>query len=97
MVPILYVYSPTPQRLRSIDPGEMMDIRNRLPLDFRAAASHADADASADLDAATLRELMAEGHTRDAVAALLHMLTRLANCGLDAGAPPLLQSARSEV
>lgn len=78
-------------------PGEMMDIRNRLPMDFRTGPSRGDAGLPADVDAAVIRELMADGHTRDAVAALLHLLTRLANCGLDAGAPPLLRSARSEV
>jgi hypothetical protein len=74
-----------------------MDMRNRLPLDFRAGATSGDAGLPADIDSAVVRELMADGHTRDAVAALLHLLTRLANCGLDAGAPPLLRSARSEV
>jgi hypothetical protein len=72
----------------------MMDIRNRLPMEFRK--SH-DGDRHPDMDGDVVRELMAEAHTRDAVAALLHLLTRLANCGLDAGAPPLLRSARSEV
>ena len=68
-----------------------MDIRNRLPADFTGASRAA--DGGAELDAA-VRELLAEGHTRDAVNTLLHLLTRLANCGLDAGAPPLLQRSK---
>ena len=74
-----------------------MDMLNRLPLEFRAAAHDAEAGSNGDIDTSLVRELMADGQTRDAVAAMLHLLTRLANCGLDAGAPPLLRSARSEV
>lgn len=74
-----------------------MDMLNRLPLEFRAAAQDAEAGSNGDIDTSLVRELMADGQTRDAVAAMLHLLTRLANCGLDAGAPPLLRSARSEV
>ena len=68
-----------------------MDIRNRLPPEFRNAAALQE-----ETERASARNL-AESHTRDPVAALLHLLTRLANCGLDAGAPPLLKSVRSEV
>lgn len=34
---------------------------------------------------------------RDSIAGLLHLLTRLANCGMDAGAPPLLKSRHPEL
>lgn len=66
-----------------------MDYRNRLPAEYRSAARPLDADRTHLIEGTTL---LAEAHTRDAVAALLHMLTRLANCGLDAGAPPLLRA-----
>jgi hypothetical protein len=73
----------------------MMEIRNRL-INSGSSSMPVGSVRSAD-EAAAVREIMAEAHTRDAVAALLHLLTRLANCGLDAGAPPLMQSVRSEV
>ena len=69
-----------------------MQYRNRLPAEFRTALAPKNTDDPRGLEAAAVRELLADGHTRDAAAALLRLLTRLANCGLDAGAPPLLQS-----
>ena len=74
-----------------------MHMRNRLPPDFCTSIVSVPASGRPAADAAAMRDLMAEAHTRDAVTALLHLLTRLANCGLDAGAPPLLQPASSEI
>lgn len=72
-----------------------MDVSNRLPREFWDAGTNAASRSGGD--GLIVRDIRTEVHTRDPVAALLHLLTQLANCGLDAGAPSLLQSAQSEV
>ena len=66
-----------------------MEYRNRLPLDFRTGPHHTGEDGR--LQDAIMRDHAAEPQSKEAVSALLRLLTRLANCGMDAGAPPLMQ------
>jgi len=78
--------------LYSLD--EMMDYRNRLPADFMGDKAPEGNEITLRGDASVLAAK--DPHARDAAATLLRLLTVLANCGLDAGAPPLLQKAATE-
>jgi hypothetical protein len=82
-----------PQRLRW-DQWSIMKFANRLPREFISGSPLPGSEAL--IDAVSCRAID-ENSKRDAAATLLHMLTRLANCGMDAGAPPLLKSAPAEI